>query len=435
MASTAPPLTPAPTPAQTPAGAAAAPPAAGSTGDPAADGGRRSPTLGLLLGLAAAVVVIAGLRAFSGTLGPTFFALVIVITLHPVQGWLQRKGVPSILSVIALLIAIYLLLFGLAAALALSIGRLATLLPTYSDQFNDLLTQATDFGERFGVGQEQVQQALSGVSVGSAVGVAQGLLGGLTSALSNFLFVLLLLFFLAFDAAAFPRLMATAATSRPHLVAALDSFASGTRKFLVVSTVFGLVVAVLDVALLYWLSVPLALLWGLLSLITNYIANIGFVLGVIPPALLALLDGGPRTALIVIIGYAVINFIVQSLVQPKFVGDAVGLSVSLTFLSLVFWGFTLGSLGALFAVPLSLLTRAVLVDANPSAHWLLPLLAGSAQDPHDEAPDPAGVLPAEHPQEQAVAEQPAEAQPVGARPADAPPAGTRPASAGSSAAD
>jgi len=428
VASTAPPLTP----AQEPVRATTATPdttpgtTPGTTGGaaPAPDGGRRSPTLGLLLGLAAAVVVIAGLRAFSGTLGPTFFALVIVITLHPVQGWLQRKGVPSILSVVALLIAIYLLLFGLAAALALSIGRLATLLPTYGDQFNDLLTRATDLGERFGVGQEQVQQALSGVSVGSVAGLAQSLLGGLTSALSNFLFVLLLLFFLAFDAAAFPRLMATAATSRPHLVAALDAFASGTRKFLVVSTVFGLVVAVLDVALLYWLSVPLALLWGLLSLITNYIANIGFVIGVIPPALLALLDGGPRTALIVIIGYAVINFIVQSLVQPKFVGDAVGLSVSLTFLSLVFWGFTLGSLGALFAVPLSLLTRAVLVDANPGAHWLLPLLAGSAQDPHDEAPDPARVLPAEDPQPEPEPEpeQPAAAQAAAARPAAAQPA-------------
>ena len=354
----------------------------------------RSPTLGLLLGLASAVVVIAGLRAFSSTLGPAFFALVIVITLHPVQSWLQRRRVPSWLSVVALVIAIYALLLGVVAALGLSLARLATLLPTYSDQLNDLLGQATDLGERFGVGQEQIQTALSGISVGSAVGVAQGVLGGLSSALSDFLFILLLLFFLAFDAAAFPSLMRRASSARPHLVAALADFAAGTRRFLVVSTVFGLIVAVLDVGLLYWLSVPLPLLWGLLAWITNYIANIGFVIGVIPPALLALLDSGPRTAIIVVIGYAVLNFVVQSLIQPKFVGDAVGLSVSLTFLSLVFWGFVLGGLGALFAVPLSLLARAVLVDANPRAHWLLPLLAGAATDPHDEPPAAAQGAPA-----------------------------------------
>ena len=356
---------------------------------PTAPDAARSPTLGLLLGLASAVVVIAGLRAFSSTLGPAFFALVIVITLHPVQSWLQRRRVPSWLSVVGLVIAIYALLLGVVAALGLSLARLAILLPTYSDQLNDLLGQATDLGERVGVGQEQLQGALSGVSVGSAVGVAQGVLGGLSSALSSFLFILLLLFFLAFDAAAFPSLMRKASSARPHLVAALADFAAGTRRFLVVSTVFGLIVAVLDVGLLYWLSVPLPLLWGLLAWITNYIANIGFVVGVIPPALLALLDSGPQTAIIVVIGYAVLNFVIQSLIQPKFVGDAVGLSVSLTFLSLVFWGFVLGGLGALFAVPLSLLTRAVLVDANPRTHWLLPLLAGAATDPHDEPPAPA----------------------------------------------
>jgi predicted PurR-regulated permease PerM len=147
-------------------------------------------------------------------------------------------------------------------------------------------------------------------------------------------------------------------------------------------------VALLDVAALYVLDVPLPWLWGLVALITNYIANIGFVIGVLPPALLALLEHGPTSALVVVIVYAVINFIVQSLIQPKFVGDAVGLSVTLTFFSLIFWGFALGGLGALFAVPLSLLARALLVDANPAAHWLLPLIAGSADDPH-EAPPPA----------------------------------------------
>ena len=76
---------------------------------------------------------------------------------------------------------------------------------------------------------------------------------------------------------------------------------------------------------------------GLLSFITNYIPNIGFVLGLIPPALLALLQGGVRQAVLVIVAYSVINVMIQSLLQPKFVGDAVGLSVTLTFLSLVFW--------------------------------------------------------------------------------------------------
>jgi predicted PurR-regulated permease PerM len=57
------------------------------------------------------------------------------------------------------------------------------------------------------------------------------------------------------------------------------------------------------------------------------------------------------------------------------VGDAVGLSISLTFLSLVFWSYVIGPLGALLAVPLSLLAKALLVDADPDARWLDPLIA------------------------------------------------------------
>ena len=76
-----------------------------------------------------------------------------------------------------------------------------------------------------------------------------------------------------------------------------------------------------------------------------------------------------------VVAYAVINLVIQSLIQPKFVGDAVGLSITLTFLSLVFWSYVIGPLGALLAVPLSLLAKALLVDADPDSRWLDPLIA------------------------------------------------------------
>ena len=81
------------------------------------------------------------------------------------------------------------------------------------------------------------------------------------------------------------------------------------------------------------MGIPLPILWGLLSFITNYIPYIGFWLGLIPPALLGLLEGGPGMMLAVIALYAVVNFIVQTLIQPKFVGDTADISVTLTVLS------------------------------------------------------------------------------------------------------
>jgi AI-2 transport protein TqsA len=333
----------------------------------------------VLLSMAGVVLAVAGLRSASGIVGPAFLALMIVITIHPLLAWLQRHRVPGWLAVVLTMLVAYVSLVALAAALVFSVARLATLLPSYQPQFTSLVDQFTSWlGER-GVTQEQINAAVSQFDLSSLVGVLQRLVTGATSVVSDLAFILALLFFLILDSSSFPRRLAAAAAQRPHLVEALTGFAGATRQYVVVSTVFGLIVALVDVAALYWLDVPLPWLWGLLSFITNYIPNIGFVLGLLPPALLALLQGGVRQAVLVVVAYSVINVVIQSLIQPKFVGDAVGLSVTLTFLSLVFWTFVIGPLGALLAVPLSLFVKALLVDADPDSRWLDPLIAPSRQ--------------------------------------------------------
>ena len=114
---------------------------------------------------------------------------------------------------------------------------------------------------------------------------------------------------------------------------------------------FGLIVAVLDSAALAIMGIPLVLLWGVLAFLTNFIPNIGFIIGLVPPALVALLTGGWQLALAVIVVYCVLNMVVQSLIQPRFIGDSVGLSATVTFVALLFWAWVLGPLGALLAIP------------------------------------------------------------------------------------
>ena len=80
--------------------------------------------------------------------------------------------------------------------------------------------------------------------------------------------------------------------------------------------------------------------------------------------------------LAVIVLYSVINFVIQSIIQPKFQADALGLTTTLTFLALVFWAWVLGPLGAILALPLTLLLKALFVDVDPRARWLAPLLSG-----------------------------------------------------------
>ncbi len=133
--------------------------------------------------------------------------------------------------------------------------------------------------------------------------------------------------------------------------------------------------AVIDTIELQLMGVPGAFVWGVLAFITNFIPNIGFIIGLVPPALLALLEGGVWKMLAVIVVYCAINFVIQSVIQPKYQADALNLGVSLTFLSLVFWTFVLGPLGALLALPMTMLVRALFVDADPTVKWVGPLLS------------------------------------------------------------
>ncbi len=353
----------------------------------AVDSARPLPrALMILLGAAAVVITVAGIRSAAGIIGPAFLALVLTIAVHPLRGYVARLGLPEWVGTLVGIVVVYLVLLGLSVSLVLAAARFATLLPTYQDDFNQLVETGTERLAMYGIGNSQIEDITNAFDVGQVVGIAGTLLTSLLTLTSNLFFIVTLLLFLAVDASHFPDKLERARAERLTVVDALGSFAGGTRQYLIVSTVFGFVVAVLDTVFLAFTPVPVPLLWGLLAFITNYIPNIGFVIGLVPPAALALLEGGPELMLLVIAVYSGLNFVIQSVIQPKFVGDAVGLSGSLTFLSLVFWGWALGAVGALLAVPLSLLVKALLVDVDPRSSWLRPLLAGGAAGMGDNKP-------------------------------------------------
>ncbi len=343
----------------------------------------------VVLAVTGLLVTTLALQQFASILAPVLLALILVIGVHPLTGMLRRHGVPRWLAVTITLMALLVVIVGLAAAFAISLAELGTILPTYQDSFVALLTNLRNWLASFGIGPDQLQAALGSISFANLAGIVTGLLAALAAAFSNLLFLLFVVLFMGLDAGPFSRRLALAGSHRAAAVTALGGFVRGTRSYLVVSTVFGLLVAVIDAGVLWILGVPGALLWGLLAFVTNYIPNIGFVIGLVPPALLALLEGGPRLMVIVIIAYVVINFVIQSVIQPKYVGDAVNISLTLTFLSLVFWTFVIGPLGAVLAIPLTLLAKALLLDIDPNTRWISDLVASGP--PPTEPEPPAAV--------------------------------------------
>ncbi|GAB3312070.1 AI-2E family transporter [Epidermidibacterium keratini] len=324
----------------------------------------------ILLTLACMVLAGAGLRATSDIVGPLFLALCLTICGYPVRNWLHGRGCPKALANAAVVLAIYFVLVAIIASLVVGLARLVELLPTYSDRLDALLVQAQDLMTRLGVESDQLSALLQSIDFGSILSFAGDILGGTFNVAGLLVVVAILVLFLTLDTAAFTDRFARESQGRLELTVAFSQFAVGTRRYFLVSTVFGAIVAVLDYLALVILGVPAAFLWGVLAFVTNYIPNVGFVIGLVPPALLALIDDGPGTMALVIVIYVALNFIIQSLIQPKYVGDSVGLTTTASFLSLIVWSYLLGPLGAILAIPLSLLVKAVFVDNDEKGRWL-----------------------------------------------------------------
>ncbi len=344
---------------------------------------RASRGLIILLGLAAATIAVAGIRSLAGLVAPSFLALVLVIAVHPVRGWLTRRHVAGWLATVAAILLAYAIVLTLTLTLLVAAARLAALVPQYEDEVRSLVDDAGSWLGNVGVQTSESDTLLSSLDLGRVTDLVTSLLGGLLGVLSNLFFLVTLLLFLTADAAWFPQRLAQARETRSTIVDAFDLFAHGTRTYLVVSTIFGLIVAVLDALLLWALGIPEPLVWGLLAFITNYVPNVGFVIGLIPPAVLALLEGGFGLFVVVVLAYSLINVVIQTFIQPKVVGDTVGLATTVTFLSLAFWTWVLGPLGALLAIPLTLFAKALLVDVDADSRWLRPLISGGTTPPED----------------------------------------------------
>jgi AI-2 transport protein TqsA len=335
----------------------------------------------VLIGLASGTVAVAGLRSIAWLIGPVFLALVVVIALSPVQTRLRRAGVPRWIATSVLLVLVWTVLLLFVGLLVVSAAELATLLPNYSENAQQLINNLVADLNDARVVQGTVSDLVRQIDYGQVVGLASGVLASLTDTASTLVLLLTAMVFVTVESSGFGRRMALVGAERPHLPVALTLFAQGTRSYLLVSTVFGAIVAVGDWIALEIIGVPAAALWGLLAFITNYVPTIGFVLGLVPPALLGLLAGGWGELLLIVIVYSLLNFVVQTLIQPRFVGDSVGLSMTVTFVALLFWGWVLGALGALLAIPLTLLVKALLVDVDPRGHWLDTLLREEPRAP------------------------------------------------------
>lgn len=321
----------------------------------------------ILLTLAGATVAAYGLWGLQSFAAPVLFALVLTICVYPLRRALERWGVKRGIATGFVIAAVFVLLAVFVGALVVALAQFAVLLPQFAPQLQALGAELGNALVQLGFGPEQVQSIVQGFDPTRLIAFVSGLLGSVANITFGLVVVLTCLILMAVDASALPAVMGELGGVRPHLVEAFDGFATGVRRYMLATTALGIVQGLLNWVALVILAVPGAFLWGLLAFLCSFIPNIGYFIAIIPPLVFGLLTGGWPVFIAIIIIYGLINAVVQSIVQPRVVGNAVALSQTITFVSVLFWAVVIGPIGAILAIPLTLLVRTVLIDSDPQA--------------------------------------------------------------------
>jgi predicted PurR-regulated permease PerM len=245
-------------------------------------------------------------------------------------------------------------------ALALvSLSRFDDNLPFYQQRVTEI---ANNVADRFGLMNPPVYD-LSAVPADFGQRMIQYLVPlafsvvGLLGSLVLYMFLLLYAFGEVFVMPARLRHMTRA---DPVVLDLLRRFGDDMRSFFKMNAFIGAIAAILDVIVLFWMGVDFVLLWGLLAFLMSFIPNIGFIISMVAPALLALIQFGPWEALMVIVAYCVINVLIDYVLRPRLIGRDLNQSQIVAFLAVMLWGALLGPTGALLSVPLTLILKLLL---------------------------------------------------------------------------
>jgi predicted PurR-regulated permease PerM len=340
----------------------------------------------VIVGGAGLFIIIFGMKMSSSILSPILLALIIGISVAPLAAWLGRKGAPDWLALLITIALVILGIVGLIALVGISVSDLIATLRQYEDNLQELVDSLQAVLERVGLGNSQIHAFFGQTSPAKILSSVAPFFGGILGALSDLVIMLMvLIFFLLAIPGLKTKLRRGYAAGNPT-VARIRGLAQDLREYVSITTWINFLVGLVNTVLLILLGVDYALLWGLLSFLMGYIPNVGFWIALVPPFLLALLQFGAARALIVLVGYILINGGVQNFLQPRMMGAGLNLSPLVVVLSLFFWGWVLGPMGALLAVPLTVIVKEVFLDAYDDTRDLAELM--SADSPTKEpAPD------------------------------------------------
>jgi len=303
--------------------------------------------LRFLLGAACTVIVLSGVRAAAPILGPLLLGLLVAYALVPFPKWLIRRfQFPKSAAIAMTAVAIVAAGLFMAFSLNLAAVRIEEKLPIYEQHLADLYEQNELFMSAHGVGApiHSIKNVLTPAQLREIAGIV---LPAIRATISEILLISLLAFLFIME-------MADTGIKRSVLAERLAYYRSDAETYVAVTARSAGINALVNLTFLVVMGVDTPVIWSVLYFFLDFIPTLGFLIALVPPTFVTLLMFGWKKALLVACGLVLTNLIVDNLVTPIFMQQAVDVSFLEITLSLLGWAFLLGLAGAIVAIPLTL---------------------------------------------------------------------------------
>jgi AI-2 transport protein TqsA len=317
-----------------------------------------SPIPRVLQVAACMVIVCWGVRAASSILGVLLISIVLAYAVVPFPHWLMRRfKFPKRGAIAITATAVVVSGFYLVITLDFATVRIEAKLPAYEQRVNILSQETAVFMNSHGI-DSPVRSVKDLLTPGRLREVSSVVLPEARVLFSDILLIFLFAFLFIIEMTEDIRAKQSILADR------MAYYASDARGYVVVTAKAAAINALLNLAFLLVMGVDTPVIWSLLYFFLDFIPTLGYLIALVPPALVTLLMYGWKRAMLVACGLILTNLIVDNLVTPIFMKHSVGISFLGITLSLVGWTFLLGLPGAIVAIPLTLALRKFLVKGQ-----------------------------------------------------------------------
>ena len=328
--------------------------------------------------MACVVIILAGIKTASPIVVPFVLSAFLAVICNPAIVWLSKYRVPKWLSIILLMAFIVLMGLWLASLVGSSVNEFSKQMPVYRQQLIEQFAWVIEKLQSLNI-QISKQKVLDYFDPGMALSMTTNMLSGVGNVMANLFLIILTIVFMLFEAQSLPKKFHLALDDPDMRLKQIDKFLHSVNQYMVIKTLVSLATAGVIGIGLSIIGVDYALLWAVIAFLFNYIPNIGSIIAAIPAVLLAFIQMGPGAAGITGLLYLGTNMVMGNVVEPRFMGRGLGLSTLVVFLSLIFWGWLLGSVGMLLSVPLTMIVK-IGLESSQSGGWLSILLSDDVED-------------------------------------------------------